>query len=186
MNHLSTLPSTAEQARHALLLLGAPAPARLLVEVHGALFDGDLSMAAVAALVRDRTSGLAAALRPDLTAAPGLVALAEWPVERRLVTPAHRRADELTMVLRVAEFVTGTPVPGRAAAGLVRELAVGVPHGVEALDLTEAARVALDELAPELEAERPLRQALAARAAELDPRQQRYGIPAVPHQRGES
>jgi hypothetical protein len=61
-----------------------------------------------------------------------------------------------------------------------------VPHGPEALDLAEATRAALGELTPELEAEQPLRQALAARAAELDPSQQRYGIPKVPHQRGGS
>lgn len=186
MNHLSTLPSTAEQARHALLLLGAPAPARLLVEVHGAFFDGDLSTAAVASLVRARATGLAAALRPDLTAVPGLVALADWPVERRLVTPAHRRADKLTMVLRVAEFVARSPVAGRAAARLLRSLAEGVPHGVEALDLAEATRSALDDLRDDLAAESPVRVAAAARAAALDPRRQRYGVPTVPHQRGET
>ena len=48
MNGLSTLPTTAEQARHALLLLGGPASPRLLVDVHGALFDSDLSVPAVA------------------------------------------------------------------------------------------------------------------------------------------
>jgi hypothetical protein len=53
MTGLSTLPSTREQARHVLLLLGAPTPPRLLVDVHAALFDGDLSVAALAALMRE-------------------------------------------------------------------------------------------------------------------------------------
>ncbi len=53
MTRLSTLPSHREQAHHALVLLGVPAPARLVAEVHGALFDGDLSVPALAALLRD-------------------------------------------------------------------------------------------------------------------------------------
>ncbi|GIF19115.1 hypothetical protein BJ973_006161 [Actinoplanes tereljensis] len=180
MNHLSTLPSTGEQARHALLLIGAPVGARLVVDVHAAIFDGDLSMADLAG----RVPGLCAALRPDLTAAPGVLALAEWPIERRIVTPAHRQADELTMVIRVAEFVALRP--GRAATRLLRELAPRVPHGVEAVDLAEAARAALTSprLAAQLAAEVPVRAAAVARAAALDPRQQLFGLPSVPHQRG--
>lgn len=186
VNHLSTLPSTAEQARHALLLLGAPAPARLVVEVHAALFDGDLSMAGLAGLVRDRAPGFCAALRPDLTAARGLIALADWPIERRIVTPAVQRADALAMVVRIAEFVAIRTHAGRAAGRLLRELAEGVPHGVEALDLAEAARAALAEprLTAALEAEVPRRRAAAERAAELDEWQRLYGVPGVPHQRG--
>jgi hypothetical protein len=52
MTRLSTLPSHREQAHHALVLLGVPAAARLVVEVHSALFDGDLSVPALAALLR--------------------------------------------------------------------------------------------------------------------------------------
>jgi hypothetical protein len=186
VNHLSTLPSTAEQARHALLLLGAPAPGRLLVDVHAALFDGDLSMPGVAGLLRDRVPGFCAALRPDLTAARGLIALADWPVGRRIVTPAVQRADELAMVVRVAEFVAMRTVAGRSADRLLRALAQRVPHGPEALDLADAARAALadEQLVAAVEAEQPDRAAAAERAAELDARQQLYGVPAVPHQRG--
>ena len=183
MNHLSTLPTTGEQARHALLLLGAPASARLVVDVHAALFDGDLT---VAALIRERVPGLCAALTGDLSAAPGLVALAEWPLSRRIVTPAARRADELAMIVRVAEFVAMSPVAGRAGARLLRELAQRVPHGVEALDLASAARAALQEpeLTAAVAAEAAARSELLARAVDLDERQQLYGVPAVPRQRG--
>jgi hypothetical protein len=186
VNRLSTLPSTGEQARHALLLLGAPASARLVVDVHAALFDGDLSMTALAALMRDRTPGLCLALRPDLTAVRGVVALAEWPIERRILTAATRRADDLAMVVRVAEFVAMRPSMGRAAGRLVRELAHRVPHGVEALDLAEAARAALREpqLVAQVAAEAPIREAAASRAATLEARQQLFGLPGVPHQRG--
>jgi hypothetical protein len=186
VNQLSTLPSTAEQARHALLLLGAPAPARLVVDVHAALFDGDLAVPDLATLLRVRAPGFAAALRPDLTAARGLIALADWPLERRLLTPARQRADTLAMVLRVGEFVAIQTSAGRAADRLLRGLAEGVPHGVEAVDLVEAVRAALaePELAAAMQAEEPSRAAALDRAAELDPRQQLYGVPAVPQQRG--
>jgi hypothetical protein len=185
VNHLSALPTTGEQARHALLLLGAPASARLVVDVHAGLFDGDLTVAALA-LARERVPGLCAALTGDLRAAPGLVALAEWPLSRRLVTPAVRRAGELAMIVRVAEFVAMSPVAGRAPAGLLRELARRVPHGVEALDLAEAARLALADprLTAAVAAEAGWREEALARAADLDERQRLYGIPVVPHQRG--
>ena len=52
MSSQNTLPSTPEQVHHALLLLGAPAAARLIVDVHTALFDGDLAMPAMAPLLR--------------------------------------------------------------------------------------------------------------------------------------
>jgi hypothetical protein len=186
VNRLSTLPTTGEQARHALLLLGVPAAARLVVDVHAALFDGDLSTAGLAGLIRSGAAGFCVPLRPDLTALPGMVALAEWPLDRRIVAPVRRRADELGMIVRVAEFVAMSRGAGRAADRLLRELAQRVPHGVESVDLADAARAALADatLAAELAAEAPLLAAAAERAAGLDQRQQLFGRPAVPHQRG--
>jgi len=186
VNGLSTMPTTAEQARHALLLLGRPASPRLLVDVHSALFDGDLSVPALAALRRDPASGLCAALTLDLTPVRGLVALADWPLEQRIVTAAGQRADGLTAVIRVAEFVAMRPGAGRAAHRLLRALAEDVPHGPEALDLAAAARVALDapELVAAIEADQPRRAAAVERARGLSREQQLYGLPAVPHQRG--
>jgi hypothetical protein len=191
VNHLSTLPTTGEQARHALLLLGVPASARLVVDVHAALFDGDLSMTDLARLLRDSAGAgggatLCSALRPDLTAVPGVVALAEWSLERRIVAPVERRVAELTMILRVAEFVAIRAGAGRAADQLLRSLAERVPHGMEAVDLADAARAALadPELTAKLAAEAPIREAAALRAAELEPGQQLFGVPAVPRQRG--
>ncbi|MDY7085623.1 MAG: hypothetical protein SYR96_10995 [Actinomycetota bacterium] len=186
MTGLSTLPTTAEQARHALLLLGAPAGPRLVADVHAALFDGDLSVPGLAALLRDRSSGLCPALDQDLFPVRGLVALADWPLERRIVTPAARRADALAMVIRVAGFVAMQPGAGLAAHRLLRALAEDVPHGVEASDLAEAARAALTspELASAVAAEEPARVAALARAATLPRSQQLFGLPHVPHQRG--
>jgi hypothetical protein len=185
VNRLSTLPSTAEQARHALLLLGAPAPARLVVDVHTALFDGDLSMSGLAGLLRDRVPGFCAGLGPDLTAIRGLVALADWPLERRIVTPAVQRADALAIVVRIAEFVAMRTSAARSADRLLRQLADRVPHGPEAIDLADAARTALREpgLVAAIEAEAPVREDAARRAAALDPAYQLFGRPGVPHQR---
>jgi hypothetical protein len=186
VNPLSTLPSTAEQARHALLLLGAPTPARLLVDVHGALFDGDLDVPALAGLVHVRAAGLAPALTADLLASWGVLTLADWPLERRLLTPARQRADALATIVRVAEFVAAQPHAGRAADRLLRELAHDVPHGPEAVDLADAARAALtqERLVAAIAAEEPMREAALRRAAGLDETQRLYGLPMVPHQRG--
>ena len=220
MTRVTTLPSTREQAHHALLLLGVPAPARLLVDVHRALFDGDLSVPGVAALLRSEErvvptagpDGLGTAgsdadlegaggtvpqpylicpgLNPDLTAARGMVTLSIWPVADRICTPAVARVDALVTVVRVAEFVAGRP--GACAAHLMRQLATLVPGGPEAFDvldpaaLAEAARAALigESLVAAVAAEAPFRADAAARAAQLDPRQQLFGVPAVPQQRG--
>ena len=102
---LSTFPVLREQARHALLLLGAPAPARLVVDVHTALFDGDLSVPGLAEVLRDeerqydpdvlRAYRICPALHHDLTVARGQIALSCWPVERRLVSPASARVNAL-------------------------------------------------------------------------------------------
>jgi hypothetical protein len=61
---------------------------------------------------------------------------------------------------------------------LLRALAEEVPGGPEATDLAAAARAALDELGPDPEIE-----TLSVRAAALNPRQQLFGVPSVPHQR---
>src|SRR5689334_25270281 len=127
MTRLSTLPSTREQARRALLLIGAPASSRLVVDVHGALFDGDLTVTALVALLRDeervRPAGdgsayrICPALQPDLTAARGLLTLSVWPVEGRVAAP---RADLFAAIVRIAEFIAMREVAGAAAAALLR------------------------------------------------------------------
>jgi hypothetical protein len=190
MNHLSTLPSARDQARHALLLLGAPAPARLVVDVHGALFDGDLDVPALAALLReDQRAGhppmFCRGLAADLTATGGLVALADWPLASRIVTPAAGRVDRLVGVIRIAEVVAAQAGSGRCPERLLRILAAEVPGGPEAADLAEAARAALADpaLVAAVEAEAPLRAAAVLRAGQLDAAQQLFGVVGLPHQR---
>jgi hypothetical protein len=187
MTRLIMLPSTREQTRHALLLLGAPAPARLVIDVHCALFDGDLDMPGLAALLRAerraRAPVVCHGLTTDLAAAH--VALAEWTLEHRLVTPASVRHAALVAVARIAEFVAMRPGAGGAAVRLLRALAADVPGGPEAGDLATAARAALHdpELIAALAAEAPERSATAERVAELDRTQQLFGVPPLPQQR---
>jgi hypothetical protein len=187
MTRLSMLPSTREQARHALLLLGAPAPARLVVDAHRALFDGDLDMPGLAALLRSERRAPAPVvchgLTTDLTAAH--VALAEWPREHRIVTPASVRRAALLAVARIAEFVTMRPGAAGAATRLLRSLAADVPGGPEAADLGAAARAALQdpELVAALASEAAQRAATAVRAAALDRTEQLFGVPPLPQQR---
>ena len=192
MTRLTTLPSTREQARRALLLIGVPAPARLVVEVHGTLFDGDLTVAGLVALLREEERGhhggdagayrICPALQPDLTATPGLLTLSLWPVEGRVAAPP---ADRLAAVVRIAEFVALRGNAGAAAATLLRRLADEVPGGPEAyavLDpaaLADAARTALAAL--------PVTRLPAGtvrRWEALDERQRLFGVPRVPQQRG--
>jgi hypothetical protein len=188
MTRLHTLPSAREQAHHALLLLGAPAPARLLVSVHRALFDGDLDIAGLAGLLRYEQRAtvpvVCAGLSADLTGTS--VALAAWPLEQRIVTPAAARADGLRFVLRVADWVALQAGAGRSADRLLREMAVAVPYGPEALDVRDAVRAALNDpdLLDAVAAEGPLRAAVLAQAESLPARQQWFGRLTMPHQRG--
>jgi hypothetical protein len=186
MNRLTTLPSAREQARHALLLLGAPAPARLVVATHRALFDGDLDVPGLADLLRTERRAPAPTICHGLSAdlAPTHVALAEWPLDRRVVTPVAARVAALTAVIRIAEFVAMRPGAGRDPERLLRSLAAAVPGGPEAADLGAAARDALEALAAAEAAEAALRESVVARASALDPARRLFGVPPVPRQRG--
>jgi hypothetical protein len=190
MTRLSTLPGTRDQACRALLLIGAPASARFVVEVHGALFDGDLTVPALIELLRAEEQGPSAgaayqvcpALRSDLTAAPGLLTLSTWPVEGRIAVPP---ADRLAAIVRIAEFIALRETAGASAAALLRRLADEVPGGPEAYAvqnpaaLADAARTALAEVPVTGPAAETVR-----RWADLDEQQQLFGVPRVPQQRG--
>lgn len=180
MTRASTLPSTREQARHALLLLGAPAPARLVAAAHGALFDGDLDVPALAGLLRSERQAAAPVVCQGLSArlAPLHLALAEWPLERRIVTAQAARAAVYRAVIRVTEFAALRPAAARGPGALLRSLAADVPGGCEAADLAAAAREALAALGADPEFERS-----SALAAALDPYHQLFGVASLPHQR---
>ena len=172
MTRQSTLPSIREQAHHALLLLGVPTPARLLVEVHAALLDGDLSVPALVALLRDEERALAAGPDAPATALTGDPAGGHGETVRRpypgyLICPGLNA--DLTAVRGVLTVSTWafadricTPAvaradalaatvrvaelvamrPGGCASRLLRRLAATVPGGPEALDVLNPAALA--------------------------------------------
>lgn len=202
MIRLSTLPSAREQAHRVLTLLGVPTSARMVVDVHGGLFDGDLTVAMLAGLLRDeeRTFGTAGRVSAyhlcrgldahHLTPAHGLVALSTWPLPTRIITRPSARVDALTATVRVAEFVAVRPGASGDADRLLRRLAADVPGGPEVYDpmnprsLADAARAALAEprLTAAVAADLPVRRAAAARVAQLDERHRLFGLAAVPRQ----
>ena len=200
MIRVSTLPSVRDQAHRVLTLLGVPAGPRLVVDVHSGFFDGDLTVPVLAGALRDEeqrwpsaahgsTYHLCYALHADgLAAARGLLALSTWPLERRIVTPAGARADELTAIVRIAEFAAVRPGATAASARLLRRLAGSVPGGTEAYDvlhpgaLADAARAALADPRMTVDGDPALKEEAAARAEQLDERQRLFGVRNVPHQ----
>jgi hypothetical protein len=205
MTSLTTLPSARDQVHHALTLLGVPATARMIVDVHSAFYRGDLTLALLTRLLRDeeraydagtgaRSYHLCAALdADDLAPVRGLVAVSTWPVSRRIVTATSTRVDALTAVVRVAEFAAVQAGATGAAARLLRSLAAEVPGGPEAYDvmspaaLADAARAALAEpaIAEAATADLVVREAAAGQAfSRLDARQQLFGVRRLPQQGG--
>jgi hypothetical protein len=197
----SVLPSTREQAYHALTLLGVPVGARTVVAVHGALFDGDLTVGALTGQLRMEERGVGpltpyrlcvALTAADLTPARGLIALSTWALTGRISTPTSVRVDTLTAVVRVAEFAAVQPGASPTTARLLHELAAQVPGGPEAyrvMDpgaLADAARAALTApgLVAAAEQDRVVREAAAERAAaRLDERQLLFGVRQLPRPR---
>jgi hypothetical protein len=120
MTGLGTLPSTREQARHGLLLLGVPASPRLLVEVHRAIFDGDLSVPALAALIRDEERALGAAdVHDPMAGADGLEPDSDsTPGADRLGSPrgSTHHAGGLGPRRGSASDAAGRPAPRRGSA----------------------------------------------------------------------
>ena len=102
MTRLSALPSTREQARHALLLLGAPAPARLVIDVHRALFDGDLDMPGLAALLRSERRTAAPVVCHGLTADIGAAARAALDDPELVTALANDAPERAATAVRVA------------------------------------------------------------------------------------
>jgi hypothetical protein len=194
MTRLSTLPSAREQVHHALTLLGVPAAARLIVDVHRAFYPGDLAVGDITRLLRDEERmfdvahpyHLAVGLTADeLAPVDGLVAISTWAPAARIITATGSRVDALAAVVRVAEFAAVRPGATGSAARLLQALARTVPGGPEAYDvmdpgaLADAARAALADpaLVEAAAADRVLREAAAERAiGRLDARQLLFGV----------
>jgi len=184
-----------------LTLLQAPAAAKLITQVHGAFFPGELTGGSLSSLRRDEERSYTAApstrpyyLCPALTfdqfaPARGLVTISTWPLERRIVGPLSTRADFLTCAVAVAEAVKalpgGTDSARPQARGLLARFAAEIPGaGLAAggeLEPDLVAAAAQAELQLHAEADRDQRREAAQRARRMDGRGQLFGL--RPHQR---
>jgi hypothetical protein len=198
----SQLPAR-EHVHRALMLLGAPAAPKLIVDVHEAFFPGELSASKLSSLRRDeersyrsspgaRPYYLCPALAHDLlTPVRALITISTWTLEQRVIGPLSPRVDFLNSAIGIAEAVrtaagSTTDGPGPEALRLLWRFAVNIPdalprnasdHGV-ALDPQQVIGAAQTELDVHTDADRATR-AAAARGARksLGDDEQLFGAP---------
>ncbi|HET8681030.1 MAG TPA: hypothetical protein VFM54_04065 [Micromonosporaceae bacterium] len=187
-----------EQVHHALTVLTVPAAPKLVIEVHRALFAGEILGARLTSLRRDeersfraapyaRPFYICAALTADLLApARGLLAVSTWPMDRRVIAPLSLRVHFLISAIRVAEYIERLAEPSPAATRLLWRFAVNIPGAGDGFDATEpqvVTRAARAELDVHEDADRRQREAAAARArGQLNDAEQLFGgrLRAVP------
>jgi hypothetical protein len=180
-----------EQVHQALTLLSAPAAPKLVIAVHDAFFAGEIPGARLTSLRRDeersfrsapfaRPYYICSALTADLLApARGLLAVSNWPMDRRVVGPLSPRVDFLTAAIRVAEHVGRVSDPRPAAVRLLWRFAANIPgsaDGFNAMKPATVVRAAQAELEIHQDADRSHREAAAQRArTQLDAASQLFG-----------
>ncbi|GGS83536.1 hypothetical protein GCM10010156_47680 [Planobispora rosea] len=169
-----------EQVHQALLLLGVPSAARMVVAVNAAFFSGALRGPQLTSLRRDeersfrsdpyaRPYYLCAALTDRLSPARGLLADSTWPLEARVVGPLSPRVDYLTAAVRIAEHLERLADPPPGAVRLLSRMAQNIPGAAEGFaptDPTTVIRAARAELEVHLAADAAQRAEVAARAGE--------------------
>ncbi|MBG0830365.1 hypothetical protein HS041_21610 [Planomonospora sp. ID67723] len=167
-----------EQVHQALVLLGVPSAAKLIVAVNEAFFSGALRGPQLTSLRRDeersfrgdpyaRPYYLCAALTDRLSPARGLLADSTWPLEARVVGPLSPRVDYLTAAMRIAEHLTRLADPPQGAVRLLSRMAQNIPGGAEGfapVDPLTVIRAARAELEVHLPADTAQRAEVAARA----------------------
>lgn len=187
-----------EQVYEALSLLTVPAAPRLIATVHEAFFANTFATSRLTSLKRDeersfraapfaRPYYICAALTADLLApARGLLAISNWPMERRVIGSLSPRVDFLTAAIRVAEAVERLTAPVPAAQRLLWRFAASIPAATatEATAAAQAAttrKAAIAELEVHEQADRETRHAAAQRArTQLDDVQQLFGTRLQP------
>lgn len=115
-----------EQVNQALAILGAPASPKLISTAYQAFFADPLVPTKLASLRRDeersftaqghsRPYYICAALTHDrLNPARGLLAVSNWPLERRIVAPLSPRTDFLTHAVGTAEQIQRLAAAGHS------------------------------------------------------------------------
>ncbi|MBG0818852.1 hypothetical protein [Planomonospora sp. ID82291] len=189
-----------EQVHQALLLLGVPTAAKLVVAVNEAFFAGGLRSPQLSSLRRDeersfrsdpyaRPYYLCAALTDRLSPARGLLAASTWPLEARVVGPLSPRVDFLTAATRIAEHLARLAEPPPGAVRLLSRMAQNIPGAVEGgfgpVDPATVVGAARAELEVHLPADTAQRAEVAARAGDqLTDVERLFGAAALSTLRG--
>ncbi|MFC4061729.1 hypothetical protein ACFOWE_25795 [Planomonospora corallina] len=188
-----------EQVHQALLLLGVPAAAKLIVAVDEAFFTGALRGPQLSSLRRDeersfrgapyaRPYYLCAALTDRLSPARGLLTDSTWPLRARVVGPLSPRVDFLTAAVRVAEHLMRLADPPPGAVRLLTRMAQNVPGAESGFGPADPAAVraaAREELGVHLPADTAQRAEVARRAGEqLTDAERLFGAAALTTLRG--
>ncbi|WP_329176827.1 hypothetical protein [Streptomyces sp. NBC_01477] len=194
-----------EQVNQALAILGAPASPKLISTAYQAFFADPLVPTKLASLRRDeersftaqghsRPYYICAALTHDrLNPARGLLAVSNWPLERRIVAPLSPRTDFLTHAVGTAEQIQRLAAAGHSppaeAWRLLRRFAFNIPgaHELGEPDPERIIAAARSEATVHQEADDCERKSAAARArTQLSDVQQLFGVSSLHILRGAS
>ena len=185
--------SARQSVTAALAEIGVPSRARLIADYAEARFGDPIDPKAFAALRRDeRRAWMKRSPRPTFVVPAlegrffqpirGLLALSDWPIERRLIGPWSERADHLAATQQLARQLAWLserdPDGAQRLAPVVASMARSVPGALEAgtVDTARVDDAAGSELRVLAERDDPWRREAAARARQqLDEEQQLWG-----------
>jgi len=177
----------------ALSEIGVPARTRVVADYCEARFGEEIDTRALSALRRDeRRAWASSSWRPTYVVPAlegrffqpirGLIALSDWPIERRLIGPWSERADHLAATLQLARQLSWLSDRDAAVAerlaSIVASMARSIPGAIDGTSvepsrIANAAQSELGELAPH---DGPWRQEAAARARQqLSQEEQLWG-----------
>lgn len=177
----------------ALAEIGVPARARLVADYAEARFDERIESRALSALRRDeRRAWGSSSSRPTYVVPAlegrffqpirGLLALSDWPIERRLVGPWSERTDHLVATAQLARQLAWLNERDRDVAQrlapVVASMARSIPGALDGLEVdTARVEAAAEAERAELAArDEPWREEAAARARQqLSQEQQLWG-----------
>lgn len=173
--------------------IGVPGRARLVADYCEARFGERIDTRAFSALRRDeRRAWASSSSRPTYVVPAlegrffqpirGLLALSDWPIERRLIGPWSERADHLAATIQLAKqlaWISGRdPDVARRLGSIVAGISRSIPGALDGNEV-EPARVeaaARDELREVAEHDGPWRAEAATRARrQLGPEEQLWG-----------
>jgi len=173
--------------------IGVPARARLVADYCEARFGEQIDTRAFSALRRDeRRAWASSSPRPTYVVPAlegrffqpirGLLALSDWPIERRLVGPWSERADHLAATVQLARQLAWLSARddavARRLAAIVASMSRSIPGAIDgqSVDPVRIAAAAQSELEGLAEHDGPWRQEAATRArGQLGAEEQLWG-----------